>query len=158
MVRELILLPLRVTAAVVGGAAGLVRSRMGGDEQEHDSERIAAEQAQEVRDIIERQQAETVPDEEREAVRGRNPEASDWDEDAPVPPGGSSPDDLIVTDRVKTELFGAVDVPSGQVNLNVEDGVVFLRGNVEDPEKIEELVGLAGAVEGVVRVVNLLEE
>lgn len=157
MVRELILLPLRVSAAVVGGAAGLVRSRIDGDHVDQDSDRAADEQAQEVRDIVE-QQPQPVSAQEREAVRGRNPEASDWDEDAPVPPGGSSPDDLIVTDRVKTELFGAVDVPTGQVNLNVEDGVVFLRGNVDDPEKIEELVGLAGAVEGVVRVVNLLEE
>ena len=62
----------------------------------------------------------------------------------------------MLTDRVKTELFGAVDAPTGQINLNVEDGVVFLRGHLEDQGQIDELVELAGTIDGVVRVENLI--
>lgn len=87
---------------------------------------------------------------------GRDASASDWDEDAPVPPGGSDPDDLVVLDRVKTEIFRPGDAEKGSVNVNVENGVVYLRGDVDDPDQAEYFEVAAAAVEGVIRVENLI--
>jgi osmotically-inducible protein OsmY len=38
------------------------------------------------------------------------------------------PDDAALARKVETELFRDADVPKGDINVNAEDGVVFLRG------------------------------
>jgi osmotically-inducible protein OsmY len=47
-------------------------------------------------------------------------------------------------------------VPKGQININAENGVVFLRGQVEDPELVEALEARVRKVRGVKDVENLL--
>jgi osmotically-inducible protein OsmY len=64
--------------------------------------------------------------------------------------------DQALADRVKTEIFQPADAPKGSVNVNVERGVVYLRGEVERADEIRKLVERAGAVEGVSAVENLL--
>ena len=66
------------------------------------------------------------------------------------------PDDVTLTRKVETEIFRPADAPKGQVNVNVQDGVVFLRGEVERPELIKDLEGRARKVQGVREVENLL--
>jgi hypothetical protein len=58
-------------------------------------------------------------------------------------------------DRVETELFRDPEVPKGLMNVDAAAGVITLRGTV-DAVWIEDLPIRAGAVEGVVRVENLL--
>jgi hypothetical protein len=58
--------------------------------------------------------------------------------------------------KVETEIFRPADAPKDSVNVNVEHGVVFLRGEVADSGQIEKLEQAALAVEGVKRVENLL--
>lgn len=65
-------------------------------------------------------------------------------------------DDITLTRKVETELFRPADAPKGQVNVNVENGVVFLRGEVDRPEIIKDLEGRARKVQGVREVENLL--
>jgi osmotically-inducible protein OsmY len=65
------------------------------------------------------------------------------------------PDDVTLARKVETEIFRDADVPKGQVNVNAEDGVVYLRGEVE-PDLIEELASRAHTVQGVLGVENLL--
>src|SRR5205085_7627497 len=65
------------------------------------------------------------------------------------------PDDVTLARKVETEIFRGAEVPKGQINVNAEDGVVFLRGEVE-PDMIEELAGKARNVQGVLGVENLL--
>jgi osmotically-inducible protein OsmY len=65
-------------------------------------------------------------------------------------------DDVTLARKVETELFRPADAPKGQVDVNVENGVVFLRGEVERPELMEELVEKTRAVQGVREVQNLL--
>jgi osmotically-inducible protein OsmY len=65
------------------------------------------------------------------------------------------PDDVTLARKVETEIFRDADVPKGQINVNAEDGVVFLRGEVE-PDLIEELAARARSVQGVLGVENLL--
>ena len=66
------------------------------------------------------------------------------------------PDDVTLARKVESEIFRGADVPKGQINVNVEDGVVYLRGELEQPDLIEDLGGQAHKVQGVRAVENLL--
>jgi osmotically-inducible protein OsmY len=66
------------------------------------------------------------------------------------------PDDVTLARKVETELFRPADAPKGQVSVNVESGVVYLRGEVERPEIIKDLEDRARNVQGVREVENLL--
>jgi len=65
-------------------------------------------------------------------------------------------DDTTLARKVETEIFREPDVPKGQINVNAADGVVFLRGEVESTEMIDQLVERTRKVEGVQEVENLL--
>jgi osmotically-inducible protein OsmY len=65
-------------------------------------------------------------------------------------------DDATLAQKVQSEIFRDADAPKGQVDVNAEDGIVVLRGEVERPELIEELVERARKVQGVREVQNLL--
>jgi osmotically-inducible protein OsmY len=66
------------------------------------------------------------------------------------------PDDVTLARKVESEIFRGADVPKGQINVNVEDGVVYLRGELEQPDLIEDLGAQARKVQGVRAVENLL--
>jgi osmotically-inducible protein OsmY len=65
-------------------------------------------------------------------------------------------DDATLAQKVQSEIFRDADVPKGQINVNAEDGIIVLRGEVEQPELIEELVERTRKVQGVRDVQNLL--
>jgi osmotically-inducible protein OsmY len=65
-------------------------------------------------------------------------------------------DDATLANKVRSEIFRDADAPKGDVVVNVQDGVVQLRGEVEGPELIDELVEQARKVQGVRDVENLL--
>jgi BON domain len=65
-------------------------------------------------------------------------------------------DDATVAHRVETVLFRDDDVPKGQINVNAENGRVYLRGTIDDAELITRLERAARDVRGVRGVVNLL--
>ena len=66
------------------------------------------------------------------------------------------PDDVTLARKVETTLFRDPDVPKGQINVNAEEGVVVLRGEVERPDLIRELEERTRSVQGVRDVRNLL--
>lgn len=47
-------------------------------------------------------------------------------------------------------------VPKGQISINAERGAVFLRGQVEGPELIDDLAASVRKIHGVSEVVDLL--
>ncbi len=53
-------------------------------------------------------------------------------------------------------LFRNRDVPKGQINVNAENGVVYLRGEAPTAELIDELVERARKIQGVHDVESLL--
>jgi osmotically-inducible protein OsmY len=57
---------------------------------------------------------------------------------------------------VRSEVFRPDDAPKGSVNVNVQNGIVYLRGQLEDQKRIEDLVRRARGVEGVEQVESLL--
>jgi osmotically-inducible protein OsmY len=65
-------------------------------------------------------------------------------------------DDVTLARKVETEIFRAPDIPKGQIDVNAEDGVVFLRGEAPTPEMIDDLVARTRKVQGVRDVRNLL--
>jgi osmotically-inducible protein OsmY len=69
---------------------------------------------------------------------------------------GERLDDAGLKAKVESEIFRDDDAPKGRVSVNVEDGVVYLRGEVPAPEQITKLTEAARNVEGVSDVKNLL--
>jgi osmotically-inducible protein OsmY len=65
-------------------------------------------------------------------------------------------DDSTLVDKVESIVFRHRDVPKGQINVNAENGVIFLRGEVERPELVEALEARVRKVRGVKGVENLL--
>jgi osmotically-inducible protein OsmY len=65
-------------------------------------------------------------------------------------------DDVTLAQKVQSEIFRDADVPKGQINVNAEDGIVVLRGEVERPELMETLVEKTRKVQGVREVQNLM--
>jgi osmotically-inducible protein OsmY len=65
-------------------------------------------------------------------------------------------DDNTLRAKVETELFRDPDVPKGQINVNAQNGVIQLRGEVDSPELIDELVERARKIQGVKDVESLL--
>jgi osmotically-inducible protein OsmY len=66
------------------------------------------------------------------------------------------PDDVTLTRKVETEIFRDAEVPKGQINVNAENGKIYLRGEVDKPELIKDLEKRARKVQGVAEVENLL--
>ena len=66
------------------------------------------------------------------------------------------PDDATLARKVESEIFRGADVPKGQINVNAENGIVVLRGEVEQPELIKDLEKKTRKVQGVREVENLL--
>ena len=65
-------------------------------------------------------------------------------------------DDVTLARKVETEIFRDADAPKGQVDVNVADGVVQLRGEVPSEDMLNALVERARAVQGVREVESLL--
>ena len=65
-------------------------------------------------------------------------------------------DDATLADKIRSEVFRPADVPKGQINVNVQDGVVQLRGEVLRRDLIDDLVKRTRKVQGVRDVENLL--
>jgi hypothetical protein len=66
------------------------------------------------------------------------------------------PNDATLVAKVRSEVFRGAGMPKGQVDVNAENGVVILRGQVDRPELIEELERKVRKVQGVHDVENLL--
>jgi osmotically-inducible protein OsmY len=72
-------------------------------------------------------------------------------------PAGERLNDPALKAKVESVIFRDPDSPKGQVSVNVEDGVVYLRGELDDEAKIEGLREAAARVEGVRGVESLLQ-
>ncbi len=74
-----------------------------------------------------------------------------------LPPQPREPlDDAGLAHKVESVLFRDRHVPKGEISINAELGAVFLRGQVESAELIDDLVESVRKIHGVDEVVNLL--
>jgi osmotically-inducible protein OsmY len=65
-------------------------------------------------------------------------------------------DDVTLAHKVETEIFRDASAPKGDVSVDVQAGVAYLRGEVSDASWIERLGESARQVDGVKGVKNLL--
>jgi hypothetical protein len=65
-------------------------------------------------------------------------------------------DDATLAHKIETEIFRDPDVPKGEINVNVQDGVAQLRGEIATSDMLEALVEKTRAVRGVRDVESLL--
>jgi BON domain len=65
-------------------------------------------------------------------------------------------DDVTLARKVESEVFRAADSPKGDVDVNVVAGVVYLHGQLRQPEQIKEIETRTRRVPEVVGVENLL--
>ena len=65
-------------------------------------------------------------------------------------------DDATLAHKVESILFRDAAVPKGRINVNAENGVVYLRGQLERPETIRWIEARARRIAGVRGVVSLL--
>jgi osmotically-inducible protein OsmY len=65
-------------------------------------------------------------------------------------------DDVTLAHKVESEIFRDQSVPKGQINVNAENGRVYLRGEVPTAAMIDDLVEKTRQVQGVREVENLL--
>jgi osmotically-inducible protein OsmY len=65
-------------------------------------------------------------------------------------------DDATLETKVESEIFRSPNAHKDRVNVNSENGVVFLRGQLESQDDIDALVAAARKVEGVQDVRSLL--
>jgi len=66
------------------------------------------------------------------------------------------PNDQALAEKVKSEVLGDPDVPKDRINIDVSDGIVALRGEVESRDVMQAIHAKAQAVTGVREVQNLL--
>jgi BON domain-containing protein len=65
-------------------------------------------------------------------------------------------DDVTLAHKVESELYRRARVPKGQISINAEDGLVFLRGVIDRQEDIERIGAAARQIAGVREVENLI--
>ncbi|HEX6022253.1 MAG TPA: BON domain-containing protein [Solirubrobacter sp.] len=73
-----------------------------------------------------------------------------------VPHRHEAMDDATLADRVRSQIFRDADAPKGDVSVDVQASVVYLRGAVADQAWIDRLGAEARKVEGITGVKNLL--
>ena len=72
-------------------------------------------------------------------------------------PTSSEPlDDATLAHKVESIVFRDERFPKGRISINAEHGEVFLRGELDRPELIQDLVEAVRTVPGVQGVENLL--
>ena len=77
-----------------------------------------------------------------------------------TPGAGREPADERLNDpalvrKVESEIFRDEELPKGDISVNAEYGVIYLRGKIADKDTMEKLVERARAVDGVRGVENL---
>ena len=65
-------------------------------------------------------------------------------------------DDVELAHKVESVLFRNPGIPKGEISINAENGAVFLRGQLERAELIDDVADAVRRIPGVGEVVNLL--
>jgi osmotically-inducible protein OsmY len=76
----------------------------------------------------------------------------------PSPTRVEDADDVTLARKVESVIFRDSDAPKGDVSVDVQAGIAYLRGTVADDEWIERLCTEARAVDGIKGVKNLLHQ
>ena len=78
-----------------------------------------------------------------------------WQSATHLREAGEPENDITLAEKVRSEAFAGLEVPS-RINVNAEDGVVYLRGQADRSRQIKDIERRVRGVNGVRGVVNLL--
>ena len=67
-----------------------------------------------------------------------------------------TPDDITLKDRIESEVFRDPEMPKGEINFDVSNGIVTIRGAVDNAFRIATIEKAVFKVPGVTGVENLL--
>jgi osmotically-inducible protein OsmY len=132
-----------VAGAAIGGAAAYLLDKSSGAKRRQELTAAARRRKRDVEGAARGAQATA------QGVVAKAQHAAGGGESAP-------PDDVTLARKVESEIFRPADAPKGQVNVQALDGVVELRGQIDDPGVIEDLERRTRRVTGVRDVRNLL--
>ena len=139
--------PLYLSAAMGGAALAYFLDRENGRRRRHQTRdqllSLARHGTKRARKLVHHAASDATGQARRAAHALRKPENVELD-------------DTTLVDKVESIVFRKHDLPKGQININAENGVVFLRGQVEDAELVETLEARVRKVRGVKDVENLL--
>ena len=139
--------PIYLSAAMGGAALAYFLDPQSGRRRRHQTRdqllSLARQGTKRARKLVHHASADAAGTARRAAHALRKPEDGELD-------------DATLVDKVESIVFRKHDVPKGQININAENGVVFLRGQVEDPGLVETLETRVRKVRGVKDVENLL--
>jgi BON domain-containing protein len=65
---------------------------------------------------------------------------------------GARPDDATLVDKIRSEVFGDPSIDTSRLNVNAEDGIVFVRGVADSSDELDRLERRIRSVRGVVDV------
>ena len=82
----------------------------------------------------------------------KTPEVRPAEADAPL----EDQDDAAIAEKVRARLEERSDLETGGLVIDVVRGVAYLRGELHDRQKFNEIVDLTGSVPGIRRVQSLL--
>ena len=71
-------------------------------------------------------------------------------------PAEPMPNDATLANKVESELFSDAEIPKGQININVEQGTVVLRGELASQDEIDQIEARVRHIPGVWEVRNLM--
>jgi osmotically-inducible protein OsmY len=71
-------------------------------------------------------------------------------------PAGERLNDPALKAKIESEVFRDADLPKERVSVSVEEGIAFLRGQVDDRQTISRIYQATARIEGVRGVENLL--
>jgi gas vesicle protein len=66
------------------------------------------------------------------------------------------PNDATLAEKVESELFRDPSIPKGSININAENGVVVIRGEVASESEVSRIESAVRRIPGVWEVRNLL--
>jgi osmotically-inducible protein OsmY len=139
-----------ILAGLLGAAGGAVASLLlDPDRGRARRARLVDQGAATVRQAV--RSGERAVNQVRSAVQGRMAAVR-----AEHTPSARPIDDATLTDRVRSIVFRDDGIPKGDLNVNVERGIVVLRGEVPDEEMRARIVSEVEAIDGVWSVRDLL--
>lgn len=72
------------------------------------------------------------------------------------PPDNPNPDDKTLKERIQSEIFKNPETSRQNMNVNVADGVVELRGELPTPQAIDDLIARVKAIPNVKEIHDYL--
>jgi gas vesicle protein len=143
-----------ITGIIIGAVAMFILDPQNGRRRRS----LARDQAIKARNTVDRAVTEDLPKRAEyisgfaEGARHKVQEMAD---------GGSDrrpENEVVLVDRVMSQVFRDPDLPKGEINVDADGTTVFLRGSVEDESLVEEIEKRVRSVEGVDDVVNLINQ